>query len=151
MRLYRIVLITVVFLLLRVVGLANLLAQSTPEPAAQTNTPHRVTAARLDNARKYTGPCPVIMHFTGRITTDGPGTVWFKISAGLSGKEGEGEVKFTAAGTRKVSKDLMVSNEPGAGSGSALLEAAMEDEDGRHSDSVARTSNHFEFDCGGGK
>ncbi len=110
-----------------------------------------MTAVRLDNPPKYTGPCPVMMHFAGRITTDGPGTVWFRISAGLSGKEGEGEVKFSAAGTKKVSEDLMVSTEPGAGSGSALLEAAMEDEDGRHGDSVARTNNRFEFDCGGGK
>ena len=122
-------------------------AEAAAAQAPEIKTAHQVTSVHLEDPPKYTGPCPVIMHFTGAITTDGPGTVWFKISAGVTGKEGEGEVKFSAAGTKKVSKDLIVSTEPGGGGGSALLEAAMEDEDGRHGDSIARANNRFEFDC----
>ncbi len=126
-------------------------AEAAAAQAPEIQTAHQVTAVHLNDPPKYTGPCPVIMHFAGTITTDGPGTVWFKISAGVTGKEGEGEVKFTAAGTKKVSKDLVVSTTPGAGGGSALLEAAMEDDEGRHKDFGATANNRFEFDCGGGK
>ncbi len=129
---------------------ASAKAEAAAAPAPEVKTAHHVTAVHLDDPPKYTGPCPVIMRFTGTITTDGPGTVWYKISAGVTGKEGEGEVKFGAAGTKKVSKELIVTTEPGAGGGSALLEAAMEDDEGRHGDAIARTNNRFEFDCSGG-
>ncbi len=126
-------------------------AEAAAAQAPEIKTAHQVTAVHLDDPPKYTGACPAIMHFTGTITTDGPGTVWFKISAGVTGKEGEGEVKFNAAGTKKVSKDLIVSSEPGGGGGSALLEAAMEDDEGRHKQFGTTANNRFEFDCGGGK
>jgi hypothetical protein len=128
-------------------------AGTTPAEAetkpAESKPAHQVTAVHLDDPPKYISACPAKIHFTGTIATDGPGTVWFQIAAGQKTKEGEGEIKFAAAGTKNVSKDLIVSTSPGEGGGMALLEAAMEDDQGRHGDifSSKNANDRFYYNC----
>ena len=64
---------------------------------------------------------------TGTITTDGSGTVWYRINVG-SNRE-ERQVTFAAAGTKTVTGVLIYSS--GAGGGTGNLQAAMEEVPGK--------------------
>jgi hypothetical protein len=120
------------------------------EAAAQARvvtTAHHVTAVHLDDAPQYTGACPAKIHFTGTVTADGPGVAWYKISGGFGNHGHEGTVTFDSAGTKSVSADLVVDTDPGPGGGMALLEAAMEDSQGRHGDATLSGNGNFSYDC----
>jgi len=76
---------------------------------------------------KYTGPCPKTVAVTGTITTDGPGTVWYRCNVGSNPEEKQ--VTFTAAGTKTVTGVLTYSF--GAGGGTGNFQAVMEEAPGK--------------------
>jgi hypothetical protein len=111
-----------------------------------------VTAVKLDSVPNYTGPCPAHIKFTGTITTDGPGKVFYQFGAG---KMEPGEtVTFTAASTKTVSH-VVAFNKPEPGFGDQIgvypiLEAVGEDASGNHDASMQGSNNAgFTITCTG--
>jgi hypothetical protein len=114
--------------------------------ATDTTPKFKVTAATLQPISNYNSACPATIKMTGTITTDGPGTVWYWFAVGSS-EPGEA-LKFEAAGTKTVSHTMTFMPKYGNMGGSALLEAAMEDDQGNHT-TVGTGSNNSDFsiDC----
>ena len=111
-----------------------------------------VTAVKLDSVPNYTGPCPAHIKFTGTITTDGPGKVFYQFGAGKM--EPGDTVTFTAAGTKTVSH-VVTFNKPEPGFGDQIgvypiLEAVGEDASGNHDASMQGSNNAgFTINCTG--
>jgi len=113
------------------------------ETAAKPTT--NVTAVTLASVPNYTGPCPVNIKFTGTITTDGPGKVFYQFGAGQM-EPGE-NIAFTTAGTKTVSHVMTFKPTPGFGNQigvGAILEAVGEDASGNH-DAFMQGSNNANF------
>jgi hypothetical protein len=111
-------------------------------PPESAKPAFHVTATLLQPIAKYNGACPAHVKMTGTITTDGPGTVWYRFGAGQLGPEQT--LKFSAAGTQTVSHVFTFVIEPKYGDdmgGSAILQAVMEDAKGGHSESDGASNN----------
>ena len=78
----------------------------------------------------YAGPCPGHVQLVGDITTNGPGTVWYKFLAGAVSHSPEGTVSFSSAGTQTVTIDGTFRMTPRVPHASLI--AIMEDEAGNH-------------------
>jgi hypothetical protein len=112
----------------------------------------KVTAVKLDSVPNYTGPCPAHIKFTGTITTDGPGKVFYQFGAGKM--ELGDTVTFTAAGAKTVSHVVTFKKpEPGFGDQIGvypILEAVGEDASGNHDASMQSSNNAgFTINCTG--
>lgn len=111
-----------------------------------------VAAVKLDSVPNYTGPCPAHIKFTGTITTDGPGNVFYQFGAGKM--EPGDTITFTAAGTKTVSH-VVTFNKPEPGFGDQIgvypiLEAVGEDASGNHDASMQGSNNAgFTITCTG--
>jgi hypothetical protein len=111
-----------------------------------------VTAVKLDSVPNYTGPCPAHIKFTGTITADGPGKVFYQFGAGKM--EPGDTITFTAAGAKTVSH-LITFNQPDPGYGNQIgvypiLEAVGEDASGNHDASMQGSNNAgFTINCTG--
>jgi len=104
---------------------ANRLGATSPQATS------RVTAVRLHLVPDhYEGPCPGQVQLVADITTDGPGTVWYKFLAGAVSRSPEGTVSFDAAGTQTVTVDGTFRMTPRVPHASLI--AIMEDQDGKH-------------------
>ncbi len=91
----------------------------------------RVTAVRLHLVPdSYVGPCPSHVQLVGDITTDGPGTVWYKFLAGAVSNSPEGTVIFSAASTQTVTLEGTFRTTPRVPHASLI--AIMEDQEGKH-------------------
>ena len=123
---------------------------STGAPASKPTV--NVAAVKLDSVSNYTGPCPAHIKFTGTITTDGPGKVFYQFGAGKM--EPGDTVTFTAAGTKTVSH-VVTFNKPDPGFGDQIgvypiLEAVGEDASGNHDASMQGSNNSgFTITCTG--
>lgn len=111
-----------------------------------------VTAITLQSVPNYTGSCPAHIKFTGTITTDGPGTVFYQFGAGKM--EPGDTITFTAAGTNTVSHIITFKKpEPGFGDQIGvypILEAVGEDASGNHDASMQGSNNAgFTITCTG--
>lgn len=111
-----------------------------------------VTAVKLDSVSNYTGTCPAHIKFTGTITTDGPGKVFYQFGAGKM--EPGDTITFTAAGAKTVSH-LITFKKPEPGYGDQIgvypiLEAVGEDASGNHDASMQGSNNAgFTITCTG--
>lgn len=115
-------------------------SQSNPRPAparsaglgaTEPNAPSRVTEVRLHLVPDhYAGPCPGHVQLVGEITTNGPGTVWYRFLAGAVSHSPEGTVTFSEAGTKTVAVEGTFRATPRVPS--AALLAIMEDQAGNH-------------------
>ena len=108
-----------------------------PPPRSQgigATSPHatsRVTDVRLHLVPDhYEGPCPSQMQLVAEITTNGPGTVWYRFLAGAVSHSPEGTVSFNSAGTQAVTTDGTITATPRVPAASFI--AIMEDEQGNH-------------------
>jgi hypothetical protein len=91
----------------------------------------RVTEVRLHLVPdSYAGPCPGHVQLVGDITTNGPGTVWYKFLAGAVSHSPEGTMDFSAAGTQTVSVEGTFRSTPLVPHASLI--AIMEDQAGNH-------------------
>ena len=91
----------------------------------------RVTEVRMHLVPdSYAGPCPGHVQLVGDITTNGPGTVWYKFLAGAVSHSPEGTVVFSAAGTQTVTVEGTFSTAPRVPHASLI--AIMEDQAGNH-------------------
>jgi hypothetical protein len=123
---------------------------STGAPASKPAV--NVTAVKLDSVPNYTGPCPAHIKFTGTITTDGPGKVFYQFGVGKM--EPGDTITFTAAGAKTVSQ-LITFNQPDPGYGNQIgvypiLEAVGEDASGNHDASMKGSNNAgFTINCTG--
>ena len=91
----------------------------------------RVTQVRLHLVPDhYAGPCPGHVQLVADITTNGPGTVWYRFLAGAVSRSPEGPVSFDAAGTQTVTIDGAFRMTPRVPTASVI--AIMEDEAGKH-------------------
>jgi hypothetical protein len=70
------------------------------------------------------------VQLVAEITTDGPGTVWYKFLAGAVSRSPEGTLSFDAAGTQTVTIDGSFRMTPRVPTASVI--AIMEDEAGNH-------------------
>ena len=120
---------------------------------ASTKPSTNVTALTLQPIGNFTGACPAHLKMTGTITVDGPGTVFYQFSAGIS-DPGE-TITFSAAGTKTVSH--VMTFQPKYGNqmgGSAALQAIGATADGNHG-ILTQGSNNSDFNItctsGGGK
>jgi hypothetical protein len=115
-------------------------SQSSPKPeragaggmgATSPQASSRVTEVRLHLVPDhYAGPCPGHVQLVADITTNGPGTVWYKFLAGAVSHSPEGTVSFSAAGTQTVTIDGTFRMTPRVPHASLI--AIMEDQEGRH-------------------
>jgi hypothetical protein len=115
-------------------------SQGNPKPApakypwmgaTETNAQYRVTTVQLHLVPDhYTAPCPGKVQLVGEITTDGPGTVWYRFLAGAVSHSPEGTVTFIEAGTKTVSLEGTITVTPRVPN--AALLAIMEDKQGNH-------------------
>lgn len=91
----------------------------------------RVTEVRLRLVPdSYAGPCPGYVQLVGDITTNGPGTVWYRFLAGAVSHSPEGTVSFSAAGTKTVTLEGTFRASPRVPHASLI--AVMEDQEGKH-------------------
>jgi hypothetical protein len=109
----------------------------------------RVTAVRLHlEPESYAGPCPGHVQLVGEITTDGPGTVWYRFLAGAVSHSPEGTVTFDSAGTKTVTIEGTFRVTPSAPHASLL--ASMQDEQGNHGpQNVSSGPVDYNITCGG--
>jgi hypothetical protein len=99
--------------------------------ATEPNAQYRVTDVRLHLVpESYSGPCPGHVQLVGEITTNGPGTVWYRFLAGAVSHSPEGTIVFTAGGTKTVSIQGTFRETPRVPE-TAML-AIMEDQAGNH-------------------
>ena len=99
--------------------------------ATEPNALNRVTDVRLRLAPDgYTGPCPHPIRLVGEITTNGPGTVWYRFLAGAVSSSPEGTIRFSAAGTKTVTAEGTIRSTPRVPNASML--AIMQDSAGNH-------------------
>jgi hypothetical protein len=70
------------------------------------------------------------MQLVAEITTNGPGTVWYRFLAGAVSHSPEGTVSFNSAGTQAVTTDGTITATPRVPAASFI--AIMEDEQGNH-------------------
>ena len=115
-------------------------SQGNPKPApakypwmgaTESNAQYRVTTVQLHLVPDhYTAPCPGKVQLVGEITTDGPGTVWYRFLAGAVSHSPEGTVTFIEAGTKTVSLEGTITVTPRVPN--AALLAIMEDKQGNH-------------------
>jgi hypothetical protein len=78
----------------------------------------------------YAGPCPSPIKLVAEITTNGPGTVWYRFLAGAVSRSPEGTVRFDGAGTQTVTTDGTIRVTPRVTAASFI--AIMEDAQGNH-------------------
>lgn len=78
----------------------------------------------------YAGKCPGHVQLVGEITTDGPGTVWYRFLAGAVSHSPEGTLTFDAAGTKTITVDGAFNMAPQVPNASLL--ASIEDAQGNH-------------------
>ncbi|MGD0012263.1 MAG: hypothetical protein ABSE93_27460 [Terriglobia bacterium] len=78
----------------------------------------------------YAGPCPSHVQLVGEITTNGPGTVWYRFLAGAVSHSPEGTMSFNSAGTQTVTTDGTIRVTPRVPAASFI--AIMEDAQGNH-------------------
>ena len=99
--------------------------------ATAPNASSRVTDVRLRLVPDhYAGPCPSPIKLVAEITTNGPGTVWYRFLAGAVSRSPEGTVSFNGAGTQNVTADGTIRMTPRVPAASFI--AIMEDEQGNH-------------------
>jgi hypothetical protein len=99
--------------------------------ATAPNASSRVTDVRLHLVPDhYAGPCPSPVQLVAEITTNGPGTVWYRFLAGAVSRSPEGTVTFRSAGTKTVTTDGTIRLAPRVPAASFI--AIMEDEQGNH-------------------
>ncbi len=112
--------------------------QGNPPPARNRNlgatvpnASSRVTDVRLHLVPDhYAGPCPSHVQLVAEITTNGPGTVWYRFLAGAVSHSPEGTVSFRGAGTQTVTIDGTIRMTPRVPEASLI--AIMEDAQGNH-------------------
>ncbi len=96
----------------------------------------------------YSGPCPGHVQLVGEITTDGPGTVWYRFLAGAVSHSPEGTITFDAAGTKTVAIEGTFRMTPRVPHASLI--AIMEDEQGNHGpQNVSSGTVNYNITCTG--
>ena len=99
--------------------------------ATSPNATSRVTDVSLHMVPDhYAGPCPSPIKLVAEITTNGPGTVWYRFLAGAVSPSPEGTVRFDGAGTQTVTTDGTIRVTPRVTAASFI--AIMEDAQGNH-------------------
>ena len=111
----------------------------------RSNSLAKVTAVNLKAAEvPYDGPCGKKLRVSGDITTDGPGTVWYRFYANVGGvdfSEGQnGTITLASAGMASAGKDATFAQNK---SGELRLQAAVQNPQGRHG--VVTISNVVPF------
>jgi len=102
-----------------------------PVPANGPVQRGKVTQVRMRLVPdSYAGKCPGHVQLVGEITTDGPGTVWYRFLAGAVSHSPEGTLTFDAAGTKTVTVDGAFNMAPQVPNASML--ASMQDAQGNH-------------------
>jgi len=102
-----------------------------PVPVNDNAKPGKVTQVRMRLVpESYTGKCPGKVQLVGEITTDGPGTVWYRFLAGAVSHSPQGTLTFDAAGTKTVTVDGSFNMAPQVPNASML--ASMQDAQGNH-------------------
>ena len=111
----------------------------------------KVTAVALKGLPPtYNGPCQSNQAISAVITTDGPGTVWYRIYANVGGMvfpDGQdGTVTFTEAGSQTVTKRITIIRHH---KGQFLIQAAMQGPTGRHGPVTISAPVEFDYNCSG--
>jgi len=107
----------------------------------------RVTAVQMRVVpESYSGPCPGRVQLIGEITTDGPGTVWYRFLAGAISHSPEGTLQFEAAGTKKIKIDGSFNSTPRVTHASFI--AAMQNAQGKHGPKTVNSGPvNYDFTC----
>ena len=74
--------------------------------AARTQPTPQIIAVELQNIPNYTGPCPARIKLVGRISVDGPGTVYYQLGNRPSDLGVPRSVSFSTAGIRTVTRGV---------------------------------------------
>jgi hypothetical protein len=138
----------------RTSGMAG--SQGSPSPmrnrgmgATSPQATSRVTDVHLHLVPDhYAGPCPSQIQLVAEITTNGPGTVWYRFLAGAVSHSPEGTATFSSAGTKTVRTDGMIRMTPRVPAASFI--AIMEDEQGNHGPlNVSSGPVNYNITCAG--
>ena len=104
----------------------------TPGPTGSQSSPkpERAGAGGMGATSPQASSRVTEVQLVADITTNGPGTVWYRFLAGAVSHSPEGTVSFSAAGTKTVTIDGTFRTTPRVPHASLI--AIMEDEEGKH-------------------
>jgi hypothetical protein len=116
------------------------------KPLEKNGDTHVTTVRMQVVPESYSGPCPGRVQLIGEITTDGPGTVWYRFLAGAISHSPEGTLQFEAAGTKKITIDGSFNSTPRVTHASLI--AAMQNVQGKHGPKTVSSGQvNYDFTC----